>query len=69
MINRNNTNNTYNSNDELVHRYAQSVTSSEPIYHSTETLDEALTTPWALHYEIKRRPATPNFSIQSADST
>ncbi|CAF1574567.1 unnamed protein product, partial [Didymodactylos carnosus] len=45
---------------ECIKRYEQSVAPSEQIYRSTETIDEALKTPWALHYEVKRRPATPN---------
>lgn len=41
------------------------MTTSERDFQSTETLDEALRTPWALHYEIQRRAATPNFSCNS----
>lgn len=51
----------------VLQRYQQSITSSERDYHSTETLDEALRTPWALHYEIQRRAATPNFSCNSTE--
>jgi hypothetical protein len=57
-----------NSNNDLLQRYKQSVAPSGPIYHSSETIDEALTTPWALHYEIQRRPATPNPPSHSTDS-
>lgn len=57
------------SNDQnILQRYHQSITPSERDYHSTETLNEALRTPWALHYEIIRRPATPNFSCNSTES-
>lgn len=34
--------------------------SKERFAYTAETIDEALRTPWALDYEIKRRPATPN---------
>jgi hypothetical protein len=51
----------------VLQRYQQSMTTSERDYQSTETLDEALRTPWALHYEIQRRPATPNFSCNSTE--
>lgn len=61
----NNSNN--NNNDDLLHRYQQSIAPSERIYQSTETLDEALKTPWALHYEVERRAATPNFPSNSID--
>ena len=60
--------NNNNSNNELVQRYKQSIAPSDHIYHSTETIDEALTTPWALHYEVQRRPATPNPPSHSSDS-
>ncbi|CAF4513802.1 unnamed protein product, partial [Rotaria sp. Silwood2] len=62
-------NNNNNSNNELLQRYGQSMVSSERIYHSAETLDEALRTPWALHYEIQRRPATPNPPSHSTNTT
>ncbi|CAF3431073.1 unnamed protein product [Rotaria sp. Silwood1] len=61
--------NNNNSNNELLQRYGQSMAPSERIYHSAETLDEALRTPWALHYEIQRRPATPNPPSHSTDTT
>ncbi len=63
--------NNYNSNsseDAVLQRYKQSTAPSERIYQSIETLDEALRTPWALHYEVQRRPATPNFPSNSTDS-
>ena len=63
-----NTYNNNNSNNDLLQRYKQSVAPSDRIYHSSETIDEALTTPWALHYEIQRRPATPNPPSHSTDS-
>ena len=53
--------------DEVIQRYKQSVAPSERIYQSVETIDEALKTPWALHYEIDRRPATPNLPSHSTD--
>jgi hypothetical protein len=49
-----------NTSVELLQRYKQSIAPSDRAYHSTETIDEALSPPWALHYEIKRRPVTPN---------
>ncbi|CAF1324843.1 unnamed protein product [Rotaria sp. Silwood1] len=58
-----NTFNNNNTNVELLQRYKQSIASSDQAYHSTETIDEALNPPWALHYEIKRRPITPNLSM------
>ncbi|CAF1032060.1 unnamed protein product, partial [Didymodactylos carnosus] len=48
--------------NECINRYEQSITPSEQIYRSAETINEALTTPWALHYEVKRRPASPNIA-------
>jgi hypothetical protein len=63
-----NTCNDNNSNTNLLQRYKQSTAPSEPIYRSIESLDEALRTPWALHYEIQRRPATPNFPSNTDDS-
>ncbi len=58
-----------NSNhNNVVQRYQQSIAPSEPVYHSPETLDEALRTPWALHYAVQRRAATPNFPSDSTDS-
>lgn len=57
-----------NNNHELVQRYEQSVAPSEPIYHSVETIDDALRTPWALHFDLQRRPATPNPPPHSNDS-
>ncbi|CAF3388747.1 unnamed protein product [Rotaria socialis] len=65
LINNNNSNN----NNEVIRRYTQSMAPSEPIYHSADTLDEALTTPWALHYEVKRTPATPNPPSHSTETT
>ncbi|CAF0733774.1 unnamed protein product [Adineta ricciae] len=62
----NNSNNNNNVNDVL-QRYKQSIASSERAYHSAGTIDEALRTPWALHYEIERRPATPNLPSTSTD--
>ena len=56
-----------NTDPYVLQRYQQSLTPSERDYHSTETLDEALRTPWALHYEIQRRAATPNFSGNSSE--
>jgi hypothetical protein len=53
---------------ELLQRYKQSIAPSDRAYHSTETIDEALNPPWALHYEIKRQPVTPNPSSKSTDS-
>ncbi|CAF1001721.1 unnamed protein product [Adineta steineri] len=64
------TNGSINNNDsnlDVVQRYKQSMAPSQRAYHSPDTLDEALRTPWALHYEIERRPATPNFPSQSTD--
>jgi hypothetical protein len=63
-----NSGNNNNSNNNIIQRYKQSITPSERIYHSIETLDEALRTPWALHYEVQRRPATPNLPSDSNDS-
>jgi hypothetical protein len=63
--------NAYNNNNtstELLQRYKQSIAPSDRAYHSVETLDEALTPPWALHYELKRRPATPNPPSNPTDS-
>ncbi|CAF0776381.1 unnamed protein product [Rotaria sordida] len=60
--------NNNNSDNELLQRYGQTMAPSERIYHSAETLDEALRTPWALHYEIQRRPATPNPPSHSTDT-
>ncbi|CAF1165571.1 unnamed protein product [Rotaria sordida] len=67
LTNTYNNNNNNNTSFELVQRYKQSIASSDPAYHSTETIDEALDPPWALHYEIKRRPITPNLSLNSTD--
>jgi hypothetical protein len=53
---------------ELVQRYKESVAPSELAYHSTETINEALTPPWALHFELKRRPATPNLPSNTTQS-
>lgn len=61
-------NNNRNTNVELLQRYKQSVASSERAYHSTETIDEALNPPWALHYQIQRRAATPNLPLESTES-
>ncbi|CAF3433090.1 unnamed protein product [Rotaria socialis] len=47
-------------------RRSQSVASSNRPYHSIETINEALSPPWALHYETKHRPATSNFSSNSS---
>ena len=59
-----------NSNtDDVLQRYKQSVAPSERVYHSPETIDEALKTPWALHYDVERRPATPNLPSHSSDCT
>lgn len=58
-----------NSNDdELIQRYKQSLAPSERVYQATETIDEALKTPWALHYEVERRPATPNIPSHQSES-
>lgn len=62
-----NVHNNRNTNAELLQRYKQSVAPSERAYHSTETVDEALTPPWALHYQIQRRPATPNLPSDSKE--
>ncbi|CAF1595014.1 unnamed protein product [Adineta ricciae] len=50
-----------NLTGELLKRYKQSMAPSHPAYHSALTIDEALNPPWALQYNIKRQPATPNF--------
>jgi hypothetical protein len=60
--------NNTNTNAELVQRYNQSIAPSDLAYHSTETINEALTPPWALHYELKRRAATPNLPSNTTDS-
>lgn len=61
--------NNSNTSTELAQRYKQSLATSDRAYHSTETIDEALSPPWALDYEIKRRAATPNPPSNSTDST
>ncbi|UJR26838.1 hypothetical protein I4U23_008150 [Adineta vaga] len=52
---------------DVLQRYKQSIAPSERTYHSAGTIDEALRTPWALHYELQRRPATPNLPSHSND--
>jgi hypothetical protein len=54
---------------DLLQRHKQNFASSDRAYHSADTIDEALRTPWASHYEIKRGPATPNLPSNSSDST
>jgi hypothetical protein len=56
------------NNSDVLQRYKQSIASSERIYHPSETIDEALKTPWALHFEVERREATPNLPSHSNDS-
>ena len=56
-------------NDDLLERYTQSIAASERAYRSSETIDDALTTPWALHYEVNRGPATPNYRTDPKEST
>lgn len=46
--------------DDIYRRYQQSVAQSERIYQSAETIEEALKTPWALHFDVERHAATPN---------
>jgi len=58
-----------NTNNEILQRYKQSIAPSDRAYHSAETLDEALNPPWALHYDIKRRAATPNPASNLTEST
>ncbi len=58
-----------NTNLELVQQNKKNIASNDRAYHSTEIIDEALKPPWALDYEIKRRPATPNLQTNSTDST
>ena len=53
---------------DVVQRYQQSVAPSDLVYHSTETINEALNPPWALHYQVDRRPATPNLPSNTTDS-
>jgi len=65
--NNNNDSNNNNNNSDILQRYQQSIAPSERIYQSTGTLDDALKTPWALHYEVERRAATPNFPSNSVD--
>lgn len=60
--------NNSNTSPELVQRYKQSIASSNCAYHSTETINEALSPPWALDYEVKRRVATPNPPSNTTDS-
>lgn len=57
------------SHNDVLQRYKQSMAPSERAYHSAATLDEALRTPWALHYELERRPATPNLPSHSGEGT
>ncbi len=56
------------NNNDVTQRYKQSIAPSHRIYHSAGTIDEALRTPWALNYEVQRRPATPNPPSHSNDS-
>jgi hypothetical protein len=58
-----------NTSAEPLQHHKQSTASSDRAYHSIETINEALNPPWALDYEIKRRPATSNLSSNSTDST
>jgi len=53
----------------ILQRYKQSMAPSKPAYRSSVTMDEALTPPWALHFNIKRQPATPNFLSNSMNSS
>lgn len=41
--------------------------STNRLYHSNDTIDEALRTPWALDFDIVRRPATPNLPTQTIE--
>ncbi|CAF2686928.1 unnamed protein product [Rotaria sp. Silwood2] len=56
-----------NTSVELLQRYKQSIAPSDRAYHSTDTINEALNPPWALHYEIKRQAVTPNLLSNSTD--
>jgi hypothetical protein len=59
---------TRNDANNVVQRYEQSIASSERAYRSAETIDDALKTPWALHHNVERRLASPNFTSNSTQS-
>ena len=58
-----------NGHDEVYRRYKQSMATSERIYQSTETVEDALKTPWALHFDVEHRAATPNLDSHANDRT
>lgn len=62
------THNNSRTSSEIVERYQQSVAPSDFVYHSTETINEALNPPWALHYQVNRRAATPNLPSNTNES-